>query len=243
MAVDDIREVLGRPGPGTPREGAALGPAVLDAIAGPEVLREIRDAVLDACDEVTLEGAEDEDLRGELINEGDLLAFADAAVRFCGERHDVAEGVVPPADFARYADTYQALGHVERAAGGLQLGAHTAVLLLSAELTRRNDEVQERIDGRRVTADVTARRVIDALFGSAGAIRQEVAGSAADRRARVRLIDEKGAEQVAGALREASLVQAAVRGAALRDVPLPPLQISTGDAARPAGRSKKKGKP
>ena len=230
MAVDDIRGVLGRQGPGGQ---GPLDAAILAGIAPADVLREIRDAVLDVCDEVTLEGAEEEDLRGELLNEGDLQAFADAAVRFCKDRADVAESAsVPPADFARYGETYQALGQVERAAGALQLGAHTAVLLLSAGLTRKNDEVRGRIAERRASTDVTGRRVLNALFGNDAAVQESVAASVADRRARVRLLDEKGAQQVGDALRDAALVQAEVRGAALRDVPLPPLRVDEPRAPR-----------
>ena len=224
MAVDDIRDVLGRERPGLQRP---LDPKILAGIAPPDAMREIRDTVLDICDEVTLEGAEDEDLRGELLNEGDLTALADAAARFCHHRGDIAEAAtISPQDFGRYGETYSALGQVERAADALQLGAHTAVLLLSAALTQKNDEVRVRIADRRAGADVTGQRVIDALFGNDAAVAQGAAAAIADRRARVRLLDEKGAQQVSDALRSAALVQAEVRGAALRDVPLP--RIRTG---------------
>src|SRR5207253_769859 len=95
--------------------------AVLGGIATAEVLKTIRDAILDICDEVTLEGAELEDLRGELLGEADLVALVDVAGRFCADRPDVAAlAGVRAAAGARYGATHQALGQVARAGDSLQ---------------------------------------------------------------------------------------------------------------------------
>lgn len=238
MAVEDVRGVLGRTGPG-PQD--PLDASILAGIAAPPEMREIRDEVLDLEEALTLQGAEDEDVRGELLNEADVTALGDAAARLAAERPDLdGEDGGPVRELGRYCATYAALGQLERAAGSLQLDAHTAVLLLSADLTRKNEKVRGRITTALASTDLTGRRVLEALFGEESPVSTGAADASADRRARVRLLDAQGAEQVGAALREAELLRRQLRGAALREVPLPPLRAP---ALPAAPRKNKRRKP